>query len=184
MRAVLAATLSSVYGIYNGFELCEGRPIPSKEEYLDSEKYEIKAWDFDRPGNIRDYITRLNRIRRDNPALHELTNLRFYNAWDDYVLVYGKMTAAKDNMILVAVNVYPFQAHGANFEVPLWEFGLPDDASVEVEDLLSGKHFTWHGKVQHVWLDPQVEPCAIWRITPPGFTSERERADPGGSGAT
>ena len=83
---MLAATLSTVYGIYNGFELCEGTPIPGKEEYLDSEKYEIKAWDYDRPGNIRDYVTRLNQIRRDNPALQEFTNLRFYNAWNDQIL--------------------------------------------------------------------------------------------------
>ena len=67
-RLVLAATLSTVYGIYNGFELCEGTPIPGREEYLNSEKYEIKAWDYDRPGNIRDYVTRLNRIRRENPG--------------------------------------------------------------------------------------------------------------------
>src|SRR3546814_9637978 len=71
VRGFLAATLSSVYGIYNGFELCEGRPVPGKEEYLDSEKYEIKAWDYDRPGNIRAFITRVNRIRRENPALHD-----------------------------------------------------------------------------------------------------------------
>jgi len=176
IRVMLASTLSSVYGIYNGFELCEGRPIPGKEEYLNSEKYEIKAWDYDRLGNIRDYVTRLNQIRRDNPALHQLTNLRFYNAWDDNVMVYGKMTPAKDNVILVAVNVYPFQAHGAHFEVPLWEFGLPDDASVEVEDLLTGQRFVWHGKVQHVWLDPQIEPCAIWRITPPGLSFDARRS--------
>ena len=114
VRLVLAATLSTVYGIYNGFELCEGTPIPGKEEYLDSEKYEIKAWDYDRPGNIRDYITRLNQIRRDNPALQEFTNLRFYNAWNDHILYYGKMTAAKDNIVLIAVNLDPHHAPGGH----------------------------------------------------------------------
>jgi starch synthase (maltosyl-transferring) len=168
-RLVLAATLSAVYGIYNGFELCEGTPIPGREEYLDSEKYEIKAWDYDRPGNIRDYVTRLNRIRRENPALHAFTNLRFYNAWNDQVLVYGKMTPARDNVVLIAVNLDPHHAQSASFEVPLWELDLPDWAVVEVEDLLDGHRFSWHGKVQQVWLDPHVNPCAIWRITPPGL---------------
>ncbi len=169
VRLVLASTLSTVYGIYSGFELCEGTPIPGKEEYLDSEKYEIKAWDWDRPGNLRDYVARLNRIRRENPALREFTNLRFYNAWNDNVLYYGKMTPAKDNIILIAVNLDPHHPQSAQFEVPLWELNLPDWADVEVEDLFSGQRFTWHGKIQQVWLDPQVNPCAIWRIVPPGL---------------
>jgi starch synthase (maltosyl-transferring) len=168
-RLVLAATLSTVYGIYNGYELCEGTPIPGKEEYLDSEKYEIKVWDYDRPGNIRDYIARLNHIRRENPALQEFSNLRFYNAWNDQILLYGKMTAAKDNVILMAVNLDPHHPQSCQFEVPLWELALPDWASVAVEDLFSGHSFTWHGKMQQIWLDPQVNPCAIWRIVPPGL---------------
>jgi starch synthase (maltosyl-transferring) len=169
VRLVLAATLSPVYGIYNGFELCEGRPVPGKEEYLDSEKYEIKAWDYDRPGNIRDYVTRVNLIRRNNPALWELGNLRFYNAWNDNIVYYGKTSPAGDNVVLVAVNLDPHQAHGAHFEVPLWELGLPDDAVVEAEELLGGARLVWHGKVQHMWLDPVANPCAIWRIVPPGL---------------
>jgi starch synthase (maltosyl-transferring) len=168
-RLVLAGTLAPVYGIYNGFELCEGRPLPGKEEYLDSEKYELKAWDHDRPGNIRDYLARFNRIRRENPALRGFANLAFYQAWNDQVLVYGKMTQSRDNVILVAVNLDPHQAQGAHFEVPLWELGLPDWAEVEVEDLLTEQRFIWHGKVQHVWLDPAVNPCALWRLTPPGL---------------
>jgi len=169
VRGLLAATLSGVYGLYNGFELCEGRPVPGKEDYLDSEKYEIKAWDYDRPGNIRDFITRINRIRQENPALHDHLNIRFYNAWNDNVLVYGKSTAAMDNFLLFAVNLDQENAQGASFEVPLWEFGLPDNGRVEVEDLLTGQRFTWDGKVQQVWLDPAVNPCAVWRIRPPGF---------------
>ncbi|MEM7026191.1 MAG: alpha-1,4-glucan--maltose-1-phosphate maltosyltransferase [Pseudomonadota bacterium] len=168
-RFVLAATLSTVYGLYNGFELCEGTPIPGKEEYLDSEKYEIKAWDHDRPGNIRDDITKLNRIRRENPALQGFTNLRFYNAWNEQVLVYGKMTGARDNIIIIAVNLDPHSGQSASFEVPLWELDLPDDAEVEVEDLIEERRFIWHGKVQQVWLDPEVNPYAIWRIIPPGL---------------
>jgi starch synthase (maltosyl-transferring) len=167
MRAALASTLSSAYGIYSGFELCEADALPGREEYLDSEKYEIKLRDWDKPGNIRDYIATLNRIRRDNPALHDFRNLRFYNADDDQVLVYGKATAARDNVILVAVTLDPVYGRGSRFEVPLWEFGLPDNASIAVEDLFTGRRFTWHGKMQQVWLDPRVNPAAIWRLGGP-----------------
>jgi starch synthase (maltosyl-transferring) len=163
-RATLAATLSSVYGLYSGFELCEAAAMPGKEEYLNSEKYEIKAWDWDRPGNIRQHITRLNAIRRDNPALHQLSNLRFYNAFNDQVLLYGKMS--KDNFILVAVSLDPHRPQSCDFEVPLWEFGLPDHASIDAEELLTGARVRWHGKIQRMHLDPNANPCAIWRLTP------------------
>jgi starch synthase (maltosyl-transferring) len=165
-RFVLASTLASVYGMYNGYELCEGTPVPGKEEYLNSEKYELKAWDYDRPGNIRDYIRRVNRIRNENPALHTHLNLKFYNAWNDNILYYGKMTPAKDNFVLVAVNLDSHRAHEADFEVPLWELGLTDTAGVAVDDLLSDTSFEWRGKIQHMRLDPAENPCAIWRIRP------------------
>jgi len=166
-RACLAATLSSLWGVYSGFELCEATPIPGREEYLDSEKYEIKAWDWERPGNIRGFIARLNRIRRENPALRDWRHVRFYNAWNEQILYYGRFTPALDNFLLVAVNLDPERAQGADFEVPLWEFGLPDAASIEVEDLLADRGFTWRGKVQHMWLDPNANPCQVWRLTPP-----------------
>jgi starch synthase (maltosyl-transferring) len=169
IRAVLAATLSPLYGVYNGFELCEATPVPGKEDYLDSEKYEIKAWDWDRPGNIRDYITRLNRIRRENPALWRFTNLEFHPAWNDHILLYSKMTESGDNAILVAVNLDPRHVQSANFEVPLWKFSLADEAPILVEDLLAGHRFTWQGKFQHLRLDPHHDPCAIWRLIPPGL---------------
>lgn len=168
MRAVLAATLSSTYGLYGPYIVCEADPFPGKEEYNHSEKYEIRRWDYDAPGSIKDYVTRINRIRRENPALHEFTNLRFYNAFDDHILLYGKMTKAKDNVILIAVNVDPHAGHGGTIEVPLWELGLPDGAHVQVEDLFTGQRFTWIGKFQHLWLDPQQNPAAIWRLVPPG----------------
>ncbi|PWC56988.1 maltotransferase domain-containing protein [Azospirillum sp. TSO22-1] len=168
MRAVLAATLSPSYGLYGPYIVCEADPYPGKEEYNHSEKYEIRHWNYDAPGNIRDYVTSINRIRRENPALHEFTNLMFHNAYDDNVLLYSKMTRAKDNVILVAVNVDPHNGHGGTIEVPLWELGLPDGAHVEVEDLFTGQRFRWIGKFQHVWLDPHQNPAAIWRIRPPG----------------
>lgn len=171
LRAVLAATLSTLWGVYSGFELCEATPIPGKEEYLNSEKYEIKAWGWDRPGHIRDDITLLNRVRRDNPALWQFTNLEFHEAWNDHVLVYSKMTKTGDNAVLVAVNLDPHQAQAAHFELPLWKFGLDDRATIGVEDLITGSRFEWSGKMQHLRLDPQHRPYALWRLVPPGLPS-------------
>ncbi|MGD8475769.1 MAG: alpha-1,4-glucan--maltose-1-phosphate maltosyltransferase [Burkholderiales bacterium] len=164
IRLVLAATLAGNYGIYNGFELCEAGALPGKEEYVDSEKYEIRAWDWDRPGNIREDIALVNRVRREQPALRDFTNLTFYNAWDDNILYYGRRTPELDNFILVAVNLDPHATHGADFEVPLWEFGLPDEAAIDVEDLITGRQFTWSGKIQHMLLDPAARPYAIWKL--------------------
>jgi starch synthase (maltosyl-transferring) len=167
-RLVLAATLAGNYGIYSGYELTEATPVPGKEEYLNSEKYEIKAWDWDRPEHIRPDIRLINRLRSEHQALQHFENLTFYNAWNDSILYYGKSTPSKDDFILFAVNLDAHHAQGAHFEVPLWEFGLPDEASIEAEDLVTGERFTWNGKVQHMWLDPQQRPYAIWRLNPPG----------------
>lgn len=164
IRLALAATLSSVYGIYNGFELCEATPIPGKEEYLNSEKYEYKVWDWDRPGNIKDFITKINRIRRDNPALHELDNLRFYPADDDNILFYGKMTADRSNMVFIAVNVDPFDPHVAELEFPLKEMGFKAGETFQVEELLTGRKHLWRNAKQGVRLDPEVNPVEIFRI--------------------
>ncbi|MFO1128562.1 MAG: alpha-1,4-glucan--maltose-1-phosphate maltosyltransferase [Rhodospirillales bacterium] len=164
IRFVLAATLSSVYGMYNGFELCEATAIPGKEEYLNSEKYEYKVWDWDRPGNIKDFITRINAIRSNNRALHELENLRFYSSDDDNILFYGKMTKERDNMIFVAVNLDPFDPHVAELEFPLEEMGLEPGETFQVEELLTGKRHLWRNAHQGVRLDPDVNPCEIYRI--------------------
>ncbi|WP_291547645.1 alpha-1,4-glucan--maltose-1-phosphate maltosyltransferase [Bosea sp. (in: a-proteobacteria)] len=170
IRAALAATLSGLWGVYSGFELCESAAIPGKEEYLDSEKYEIRPRDWQAPGNIVAEITSLNRIRRNHPALQSHLGLSFYNAWDDNILYFGKRAGQRGEMILVAINLDPHAAHEAQIEVPLWEFGLPDHASVAVEDLMLGHRFDWHGKMQAIRLDPQILPFAIWRIVPPeGF---------------
>jgi starch synthase (maltosyl-transferring) len=168
IRAALAATLSGLWGVYNGFELCEATPMPGKEDYLDSEKYEIRAWDWNRPVNIIGDVTALNRIRRENPALQTHLGLQFLNCWNDNVLAYRKMTPDRSNLILATVSMDPHHAQEANFEVPLWEFGLPDDAEVQVEDLVDGRVFAWRGKVQHIRLDPGIRPYALFRITPPG----------------
>ncbi len=174
IRAALAATLSGLWGVYSGFELCEAQAVTGKEEYLDSEKYEIRAWDWQRPGNIVREIGLLNRIRNGNPALHSHLNVRFHESSNEQVLYFSKSTQAVtgdadrfgDNTLLVAINLDPFAAHDAAIDVPLWRFGLPDDAAVHVEELMSESRFTWHGRQQQIRLDPQQMPFAIWRIQP------------------
>jgi starch synthase (maltosyl-transferring) len=176
IRAALATTLSGLWGMYSGFELCEGTPVPGKEEYLDSEKYEIRAWDWHRPGNIIHEITTLNRIRKENPALQSHLGIRFLNASDDNILYFVKSTAPVsstepfgDNVILVAINLDPHAAHEASIELPLWELGLPDDGALELDDLIAGGRLTWHGKFQNIRLDPFVFPYAIWRVRHKGL---------------
>jgi len=166
-RAVLAASLSPSWGMYNGFEICEGAPLPGREEYLDSEKYQIRVWDFDRPGHIKDDIRFLNLIRREHPALQQLQGLRFYNAWNDNILYYARFTPDLSDFVLFAVNLDPHHAQGAPFEVPLWEFGLPDNAVIAGRDLVTGADFTWQGKMQHVWLTPDERPYAVWALDNP-----------------
>jgi starch synthase (maltosyl-transferring) len=166
IRAVLAATLSGLWGMYNGFELCEARALPGREEYLDSEKYEIRAWDWNRPGNIIAEITRLNQIRRANPALHSHLSVTFLNAFDDAVLYYAKTSRDARNTLLVAVNLDPHRAVETEIEIPLWRHGLPDHASIGAEELMRAQPIIWHGKRQHIRLDPADLPFAIWRLTP------------------
>ena len=145
-RLILGATLAGSYGVYNGFEICESEPVPGKEEYLNSEKYEIRTWTFDKPDNIIWDIQFINRLRREHKALQDFTNLTFYNAWNENIIYYGKRTGDLSDFLLFHVCLDPHNQQGADFEVPLWEFGLPDDASIEVEDMVTGQHFTWHGK--------------------------------------
>jgi starch synthase (maltosyl-transferring) len=165
---VLAATLSGLWGVYSGFELCESEPLgPGKEEYLDSEKFEIRVRDWDAPGNIVADITLLNRLRRAHPALQTHLNTRFYAAHNDNVIWYGKPSPSGGEIIMVMVNLDPHHPQECGFEVPLWEFGLADQASVAVEDLAAGHQFAWHGKVQHIRLTPD-EPYRIWRLSPTG----------------
>lgn len=168
IRAALAATLSGLWGLYSGFELCEAAPILGKEEYLDSEKYEIRVRDYTAPGNIIAQIRQLNAIRRAHPALQTHLGVSFYNAFDDQVLYFGKRLADEPGMVLVAVTLDPHGARNCAIEVPLWAFGLPDHAAVEVEDLVRERRFLWQGKVQTIRLDPADLPYAIWRIQPVG----------------
>ncbi len=166
IRAALATTLSGLWGMYQGFELCEATPLPGREEYLDSEKYEIRAWPDRRPGDIVEEITRLNMIRRANPALQTHLGVAFHNAFNDRVLWYRKATADRGNVVLCAVSLDPHTVQETAVELPLWEWGLPDHAALEAEDLMSGRRFTWRGKVQRLRLDPGALPFGLWRVRP------------------
>jgi starch synthase (maltosyl-transferring) len=165
MRFALAATLSSVYGIYSSYELCENTPVPGREEYLNSEKYEYKVWDWDRPGNIIPYITRINAIRREHPALHLYDNLRFYPSDDENIIAYGKATPDGSDRVLVVVNLDPFDAHETWLHLPLAEWGLDPGESFQVEDLLTGETHLWHAH-QHIRLDPHDEPARLYGVRP------------------
>ncbi|HUR41050.1 MAG TPA: alpha-1,4-glucan--maltose-1-phosphate maltosyltransferase [Verrucomicrobiae bacterium] len=165
-RAALAATLSGLWGLYSGFELCEAAPLPGKEEYLDSEKYQIRVRDWNAPGNIVGEITRLNHIRRENPALQSHLGLTFLQCDNDQVLYFAKHVPDRSNYLLVAISLDPHQAQEAYFDVPLAELGLPDDGALEVEELMRGERFTWRGKRQHWRFVPWELPLAIWRVKP------------------
>jgi starch synthase (maltosyl-transferring) len=166
IRLVLAATLSSTYGIYNGFELCEATPLPGREEYLNSEKYEYKVWDWDRPGNIKEDIRVLNRFRRDNKAMRELTNLRFLDCADSNILAYAKLSADRTNSVVAAVNLDPHDCHEADIELPLGEFGLAADVEYALAEAFTGDVVTCRGARQRLRLDPEANPATIFRLLP------------------
>lgn len=165
-RVTLAATMSSVYGIYSGFELCEATPVPGKEEYLNSEKYEYKVWDWDRAGNISAFIARLNEIRREHPALQEYENLRFHHADDDNILCYGKSSGDGSDNVLVVVNLDPFQEHQATISLPDELFADSEHEQVHVQELLTGESYLWTGRNQSISLNPTLNPVTILSLKP------------------
>lgn len=164
IRAALAATLSGLWGVYNGFELCEGRPDAKRKEYADSEKYEVRAWDYDRPGNIKAEIAMLNRIRRQNTALQSHLGLTLLNACNENVLFFEKASAGRHNVVLVAVSLDPIGVQESDIEIPLWHFGMDDGGTLDLEDLVGGSRFSFNGKWQRIRLDPGHLPFAIWRV--------------------
>jgi starch synthase (maltosyl-transferring) len=164
IRGFLASTLSTAYGIYSGFELCENVAIPDREEYLNSEKYQFKERDWDAPGNIKEYLTKLNRIRHENRALHQYDNLRFHTIENDQILFYSRATAGLDNILLFAVTLDPFHSQSGAAYVPLEDFGLGENEPFQVEDLLTNEQFGWRGRRNFVILDPHTRPAHLFRI--------------------
>ncbi|MBV1833334.1 alpha-1,4-glucan--maltose-1-phosphate maltosyltransferase [Novacetimonas pomaceti] len=166
IRMALAATLSGLWGMYQGFELCEATPLAGREEYMDSEKYQIRTWDDDRPGNIIPETGRINAIRRHHRSLQTHLGLRFYNMFNDSIIYFAKGMTDMSDVVLVAVSLDPVNVQQSTFEIPLWEWRLPDSASLRVHDLMRDRHEIWTGKIQHVRLDPGDLPFAIWHVRP------------------
>lgn len=164
-RLVLAATLSASYGIYGpAYELCEGRAVPGSEEYLDSEKYQQRDWDWDAPHSLREYIARINSIRRDNRALAFNDNLRFIATDNEQLIAYWKATPELTNVILVVVNLDSNYTHSGWLQVPLAELGLEESHPFQVHDLLTDARYFWHGERNYVELNPHASPAHIFRV--------------------
>jgi len=165
IRHVLAATLSASYGIYNGFELCENAAIPGKEEYINSEKYQLKVWDWDREGNIKLFIKAINKIRKENLCLHYNKNLRFIDTDNDNILAYFKTTPDMTNIIVVVANLDPYSTHDSTIFVPNKEWNIEDNEHYTVTDLLSGQTFIWKNSKNYVKLNSSEEPVHIFKVT-------------------
>ncbi len=165
-RLILAATLSPNYGIYGpAFELCESRARePGGEEYLDSEKYEVRHWEIDRPDSLRDLIARLNRIRRDNPALQRGGNLCFYPLDNDELICYGRWTDDLSNVLVIVVNLDPHHTRSGWLELPLTRLGIEPGDPYQAHELVSDARYLWHGARNYVEIDPGILPAHVLRL--------------------
>lgn len=166
VRLILAATLSANYGIYGpAFELCENRPIrPGSEEYLNSEKYEIRTWELDRGDSLKGLITRVNQIRRANRALESNARLRFHSVDNAQLIAYSKTTEDLSNIVLVVVNLDPHYTQSGWLDLPIEDFGLDPHQAFQVHDLITDSRYLWQGTRNYVELNPHTMPAHILRI--------------------
>jgi len=166
IRLILAATLGASYGIYGpAFELCEDHPVkPGSEEYLDSEKYEIKTWNLNTPGNLSSLIKRVYRTRRENPALQSNHNLKFHLIENESLLAYTKSTEDGTDVVLVVVNLDPYHTQSGWLELPVEQFLEKGIQAYQMHDLLTDARFIWHGRRNFVELDPHYSPAHIFRL--------------------
>jgi starch synthase (maltosyl-transferring) len=167
-RAILAATLTASWGVYGpAFELCDGRGLPDREEYADSEKFQLRTWDLDAPHSLRHLLARLNRIRREHPALQGDRGLAFHRTDDDALLCYSKTARTADggdDTILCVVNLDPFHTRAGFVELDLAALGLAPDASFQAHDLIGDGRFAWSGARNYVELDPTRMPGQIFAL--------------------
>ena len=165
-RFVLAATLGASYGIYGpAFELWENRPREAgSEEYLDSEKYEIKQWEIERADSLKEFIGLVNRIRRENPALHRDESLHFHTTDNDQLICYSKSTPDGSNVILVLVNLSPYHTHSGWVQLDLDPLWLDPHHSFQVQDLLTNAYYQWNGPRNYVEINPHSAPAHIFRV--------------------
>lgn len=166
VRLVLAATLGASYGIYGpAFELMEKQARePGSEEYLDSEKYQLRSWDRERPSSLRDFIARVNRIRRENPSLQSDHGLIFHAVDNDMLIAYSKTSPNGIESVLVVANLDPHYTQSGWVTMDLSALGLPADTTFQMDDLLSGARFLWRGARNFVSLEPQHSPGHIFRV--------------------
>jgi starch synthase (maltosyl-transferring) len=166
MRLVLAATLGASYGIYGpAFEVCEGRAVrQGSEEYLDSEKYQIRDWDWNSPETLRELIALVNRIRHDNAALQNDWSLEFHPIDNDQLVCYSKQSTDGSNIILVVVNLSPHYTHSGFINLQLDKLDLDEHHPYQAHDLLTGARYVWSGPRNYVELNPQSMPAHIFRI--------------------
>jgi starch synthase (maltosyl-transferring) len=166
IRLVLAATLGANYGVYGpAFELCENRARePGSEEYLDSEKYEMRQWNITSPDSLRELIARVNRIRRENPALQHDANLLFHAVDNPEILCFSKTSEDRTNTVLVLVNLNPHYTHAGWIELDLDELGLDRNRSYQMHDLLTDARYCWAGPRNYVELNPDTAPAHICRV--------------------
>ncbi len=174
VRAVLAATLGASYGIYGpAFELCDGRPREAgSEEYRDSEKYQLRTWNLEDPWSLRPLLTRLNRIRRENPALQTDRDLRFHPTDNPTLVCYSKATEDKENVVLVAANLDPQHRQTGWVNLDLAELGLSEDQPFQVHDELSNTRYLWQGRRNYVQLDPGELPAHVFRVRRRALTEQ------------
>jgi starch synthase (maltosyl-transferring) len=165
-RLVLAATLGSSYGIYGpAFELCENEPRePGSEEYLYSEKYEIKRWDIRHSSSLRPFISRVNAIRKQNPALQSNHRLRFHPTENDQIICYSKQTEDNSNVIVTVVNLDAVWPQSGFVQLPLKDFGIDGRYPYQIVDLLTGTRFTWNGPRNYIELRPKEMPAHIFKL--------------------
>ncbi|MFH1604691.1 MAG: alpha-1,4-glucan--maltose-1-phosphate maltosyltransferase [Pseudomonadota bacterium] len=166
VRLVLAATLAASYGIYGpAFELIEAVPRePGMEDYLDSEKYQIRAWNMDAEQSLSELIARVNRARRDNPALQSDASLRFFDVDNDSLLCYAKSDADQENLVVTVVNLDPHHVQSGWVELDLASLGIDATTPYQMHDLLSGARFLWSGARNFVQLDPQRAPAHVFAL--------------------
>ena len=164
-RLLLAALLSPSYGIYSGYELCENTPLrEGSEEYLDSEKYQYRPRDWDRPDSLAPWIARVNRMRREYPAFRDLRNLWFHHVGNEQLLCFSKVAAGRTDPVLVVVNLDPHHPQDGVTWLDLWQLGLEHAGPFEAHDLLTDTTYIWHGPDNYVRLDPHVEPAHVLRL--------------------
>lgn len=164
-RLVLAATMSSNYGLYGPvYEFGINTPMPGKEEYIDNEKYEIKHWNWDQYTRIREVMVKVNAIRKQNPALQSTWNIELAETTNDQLVCYGKKDEASGNTILVAVNLDPFHEQSGMVKLPLKKLGIASDSPFTVADLLSGDSYQWQGEWNFIRLNPYEMPAHIFKV--------------------